>query len=827
LTSDNLSGKTQSIKHFFYLALGFTVSLYVVFVLYWAAHAPNIGAYVYQGDNKKGLSKIIAIDSDSPAERAGFLCGDEIIRIGDEGYFGPIEWYKIVNTYKIGRPTMITYQRGPGTFTTQLIPASPVFPLYTFLGLIISSLLLTTGFIMYLKKPLDPAAKIFYLQSCTGSVGIIHLFSILSAMNPFSFVAIIVLFTFPLLLHFVLIFPYRKPIIVNHPIILKLVYLPMIITYCIGAFFYIKEILAFIETGHTSGSFEHFLPFAKFVYAQSMIYAATAIIIGYHTNFTEKNPEIKRQFKWLKWGGVVSTVFLFYGTIGFVPDLELFIVGAKTPPIAFAVALIVIIFSMFFSLLKYRLMDIDIVIHYSFSYILMSGTLMILYFLIFGAFNWIAGFILGKNTFVIYAFSAVIVAFIFRPMLSKIEHWVEKIFFRQKYEFHMAVESLMEALISVRNPEGIFKKMYRTVEETLHVKSGILFFLENEQDKFIKIHSEPLKNQSSVDFIHVTHPLIIYLTKFRKGLTCYQVKSEIKFEKDRDAFLQEFNDLKMEIFIPLIYENALIGIIGFGEKRSSDLYSSSDVGMLTTLAHQAAIAMENAKAYNEIEKLNDSMKENVKYIKQQHEEISTLQKQVLNENIYLKDEIKQNFNFDEIIGSSQSMKDVLNNVKKIAPSPSTVLIRGESGTGKELIARAIHYNSLRKDKPFIKVNCAAIPSNLLESELFGHVKGAFTGAVNSKPGKFELANEGTIFLDEIGELPPELQVKILRALQEREIEKIGCVNAIKVDVRVIAATNRDLEKAMSEGTFREDLYWAAHAPNIGAYVYQSSKCHND
>jgi len=177
------------------------------------------------------------------------------------------------------------------------------------------------------------------------------------------------------------------------------------------------------------------------------------------------------------------------------------------------------------------------------------------------------------------------------------------------------------------------------------------------------------------------------------------------------------------------------------------------------------------------------------------------------ENILLKKHLKRKYNFEGLIGDSPQMQKVYEMIEKVADTDSTVLITGKSGTGKELIAKTIHFNSSRSQKPFVPLNCAAIPRDLLESELFGHEKGAFTGAVMTRAGRFELANEGTLFLDEIGELDPSLQVKLLRVLQEREFERVGGIKTIKVDVRIIAATNRDLEKATKEGKFREDLFY--------------------
>ncbi len=188
-------------------------------------------------------------------------------------------------------------------------------------------------------------------------------------------------------------------------------------------------------------------------------------------------------------------------------------------------------------------------------------------------------------------------------------------------------------------------------------------------------------------------------------------------------------------------------------------------------------------------------------------EVERLKNQLQEENIYLRQEIQLTHNFEDIICQSEVFKDVLRHVEQVASTDATVLVLGETGTGKELIVRAVHSISARQDRPLVKVNCAALPANLIESELFGHEKGAFTGALARKIGRFELANGGTIFLDEIGELPLDLQIKLLRVLQEKEFERLGNPKTISVDVRVIAATNRDLEQAIEKGTFREDLFY--------------------
>jgi len=237
--------------------------------------------------------------------------------------------------------------------------------------------------------------------------------------------------------------------------------------------------------------------------------------------------------------------------------------------------------------------------------------------------------------------------------------------------------------------------------------------------------------------------------------------------------------------VPLRTRNHLLGVLAVARRKENG-FDSDEVAFLIRVANQIAIGVENALAYAEIADLKDRLAQ---------------------EKLYLEDEIRGEMDFEGIVGQGSALKHVLTLVETVAPSNSTVLLLGETGTGKELIARAIHDRSRRRERTFVKLNCAAIPTGLLESELFGHERGAFTGAISQKIGRLELADQGSLFLDEVGDIPIDIQPKLLRALQEREFERLGSTRTKRVDVRLVAATNRDLERMIEDREFRSDLYY--------------------
>lgn len=280
-------------------------------------------------------------------------------------------------------------------------------------------------------------------------------------------------------------------------------------------------------------------------------------------------------------------------------------------------------------------------------------------------------------------------------------------------------------------------------------------------------------------------PMLTSIINHKETRLIYSCKLDSFEKKDQYISMMLKSSLPVFCLLPLIFDSKILGILCLGSSDDT-VFSLENLALLQQIAARISIAIDNALAYEEISRLKDNL---------------------LHENLYLTEEIRNFENFDEIIGQSSAMSAVLEQVEMVADSDCTVLILGETGTGKELIARAIHNLSQRSSRTMVKVNCAAIPSGLLESDLFGHEKGAFTGATSQRIGKFELAGRSSLFLDEVGDIPLELQPKLLRVIQEREIERLGSNKILPVDVRLIAATNCNLQQMVIDREYRSDLYY--------------------
>jgi len=338
-----------------------------------------------------------------------------------------------------------------------------------------------------------------------------------------------------------------------------------------------------------------------------------------------------------------------------------------------------------------------------------------------------------------------------------------------------------EKLMQKRDLGELLDTLMDLVIEITNADKGFLVLMEGD-DLDVKI-ARNLRKENIADAVNqLSDSIVAKVVATRRPVIISDAMRDTEFAAAKSVMALKLSSV---ICVPLLDRGQLIGLIYVGNDSIVNLFQEATMRVLTVFSAQASLIVTNALLVNELRVDNRKLSERLEQVR-----------------------------FGEIVGTSAPMQQVFRKVEKIAPTDISVLITGETGTGKELIAREIHTRSPRNGKPFITINCGAIPENLLESELFGHVKGAFTGAIANKLGKFQAADGGTLFLDEVGEMPLELQVKLLRAIQERVVVRVGDTRTEAVDIRILTATNRDLEKEIAAGRFREDLYYRLNVVNL-------------
>jgi Nif-specific regulatory protein len=343
------------------------------------------------------------------------------------------------------------------------------------------------------------------------------------------------------------------------------------------------------------------------------------------------------------------------------------------------------------------------------------------------------------------------------------------------------LEILLEAGHALSSTQSLRSNLSSLTDKLLHnlgLTSCFVLLYEAETDKLVPYSTSGL-SASEFRKLDVKADKTLLRQAFAKAepVIIPQKEADVSFEFLIRETEQSF------VFVPIILKNICLGVLAIEFSFQQNYNYDKIVAFLAVVSSMIAQAL----------KIEQSLAEE--------------REKLVEENSHLRQELREKYDFSQVIGNSSQMKQIYDQISQVARTNTTVLLRGESGTGKEMIANAIHYNSLRSKKPFVKVNCAALPETLIESELFGHEKGSFTGASQRKRGRFEMANDGTLFLDEIGDLPVQTQIKLLRVLQEREFERVGGTETIKVNVRLITATNKNLEEAITDGTFREDLFY--------------------
>jgi transcriptional regulator with GAF, ATPase, and Fis domain len=455
---------------------------------------------------------------------------------------------------------------------------------------------------------------------------------------------------------------------------------------------------------------------------------------------------------------------------------------------------------------RYKLLLIDQVVNRGMLYYVASFGLTIVFALLIAA----VGVVAWDEATAAYGYALPVIVVLALAVIAlgwlrdRVQRAIDLSFFREKYALDRALHRMNRAVSSLLERDDVAENMLYTCCEVLRIEDAALYLRDPAGPRFRLVtavgkSSLPLQFDADDEL----------LDQIAQGVSLQRIPSGTSPSQ------LTLRKLGAELIHGLEVDGETTGLVALGAKPDAAAYTAEDVTFLTAVGRITGVALHCAKVHEDMSRLHQELQRKAEKITEQSRQISVLQSELADSAGLLPHAAKPDeFRRGPMRGHSPAMVHVLDTIRKVAPSDASVLIRGESGTGKELLARAIHDNSPRREGPLVAVHCAALAPSLLESELFGHVRGAFTDARDDRIGRFALANGGTLFLDEIGDISLDVQVKLLRALQERTIEPVGGTQPVKVDVRMVAATHRNLEQLITEGRFREDLYYRLNVVSV-------------
>jgi transcriptional regulator with GAF, ATPase, and Fis domain len=705
-----------------------------------------------------------------------------------------------------------------------------IFP--SILWFIIKAGLFLVGALVFWKRPEDRSAMQFFLL-CTVTVsaymGGYHWQRI--ATQPvllLVFIASAVLLP-AVSLHFYLLFPRPKGFFLRRPTwTLAAIYgLPMVFLLLI-----VVSYLQYRDLTHA-----RFLPWStkldeelvlSVIKLQAYVYFGIAAIwylacvvsllnsYRFAANATEHN-----QVKWILIGATAALVPIGYTLYLAFAREEDFGGGAATWPMFLASVCFTAAFAI--SITRYRLMQLDQLIGSGVTYFLISSVFGVVYYAVVFTSMWAVGnhqMNLGPVGQALGVSGTVLVLLIvFDIIRGRLKKALDHHFRREKFQIDRTLRRMSQAIERLVDPPTLARRLLHTSAELLGANKGAVYLRDGNPPLYRL--TDHLGAAPTLTELSSGCPLIEALP-VRGTLLCRSRPFGI------DTAQRQLQFLGGELAHALMHEDQMLALLVLGPRESAP-YTPDDLNVLAACAQMTSLALVSAEGHRTIDVLNRDLRTKVAKIAEQQRRISTLQTQLLHQTkergtlpqdqvpeVDLKEAAGETDGEPRLgfVGSSVQVRQLLHIVRKVAASPSAVLLRGESGTGKEVLARVLHEASPRADKPFVKVHCAALSPGLLESELFGHVKGAFTGAHKDKTGRFELAHGGTLFLDEIGDITLEVQTKLLRVLQEMTFERVGSSEPVQVDVRLVAATHQDLEDLIRQGRFREDLYYRLNVISI-------------
>lgn len=823
---------------------GFLTCIYAIAVLFYALNIPTLGlATVLSTDLKSAPKHFLPADPLSPLPREG----DRVVAVGglpigswadlllapfklqdllapalrDKSVEAPV-WAKItrdsegdeirvtVRFKRAGTEEVITGWCILGNLSLQEMTPSIIW-------FFLEVMLFAVGALVFWNRPKDDAAAQFFLL-CSLTLGAYlggyqwtHIIT-----QPFMLVMFIICAVLlPVVsLHFYLVFPRKKRLFERHPRwTLAAIYGPPFLFLAAFIWQYLQVRSLYREGGEVAAiqaGLDSIRNTAYIYLGVASVWYLACVASLVHSFFSVSDITERNQVKWILFGALVAILPIGYSLYLALWEPDAFGAGAATWPMFAASVCLTAAFAV--AITRYRLLELDQIITSGLGYFLVSFIAGLVYFVVV----FIGTLIFHQSISspdvskaLVVSTTALLLMLGLDLARGRIKKALDRRFHRDKSQLDRTLQQMGKAIEQLVDPPALAQRLLQASTEYLGVSRGAVYLRQGEPALYRltgHVGNPPALGElsSGCPLIEALHKGAVVSARTRPAHPPTPAQRQLQF-------------MGGEIAHALTHEDRLLALLVLGPKDHAP-YRPEDLGLLSAFAQITVLALESADGHRTIEVLNKDLQGKVEKISEQQRRILALQSQLRRQTIPdgLADadqpEPQPGDNAEAlspggIVGCGPAIRQLLTMIRKVAATEAVVLLRGESGTGKELLARAVHETSARVSKPFVKVHCAALSASLLESELFGHVKGAFTGAHKDKIGRFELASGGSLFLDEIGDVSLEVQTKLLRVLQERTFERVGSSEPVFVDVRIIAATHQDLERLIEQGRFREDLFY--------------------
>jgi len=724
---------------------------YAVAVVAAAWSAPEKGFLAFTGQ------RIVHVESDGPAARAGLQPGDHIVAIDGAPVTSTLDYSFRTLRRDPGETIVFGVDRGKTHLEVPVALEASDPPWSALVATLLAAALIFLGLIARIGRPDDPAARRFYRTACVYAVVYVGALSWPRLMpHPILGITFLMaLFTAPAIaLDLAIDFPQRDSI---SPAARRWRRIAYSLMFLLGAVCAVAIVVAAEDYREGAGDRALYWIVGCVATQMALIVVHASVALWFQLREVRRTSGPARaQLRWLLFGQLMSALPAIASIPFAFVDLEIFLLVWYRP---FVIA-IAIIWAIAYGLavLRVRLGDADALIRSSLGYALATSAAATIYVAVVLATGWITGQLVGETQPWPHLAAGLVAVVLFGPIRARVGGWLDRRFFRDRGHYVEALRKVGESLALLRAPDGLAKEAVEQVVDALHAQSGALYLREHDR----------------------------WTIAYRRG----------------DGFGDEpvAPEDGISIRVVALDNSEPVAMLVLGKRRSGDLYSSQDKDLLGALASQLGIALGNARAFGTITELS-------KTLEVQNVEIRGLRDRLEDENRFLRARVLAALEGATLVGESRAIRELTKTIERVARSDASVLVLGESGTGKGLVARTLHAASPRSAGPFLHVDCGAIAASVFESELFGHERGAFTGAARMRRGPVELADGGTLFLDEIGELPLELQPKLLRILEDKAFLRVGGTQPVTVDVRIIAATHRDLDDMVAAGHLREDLYF--------------------